>query len=180
MVELEQRGAASLTELNRLFTAWVETVYHHAIHSETGEAPIDRFLAGGAPVLPTPQALREAFLWSERRLVTKTATVSLHGSVFEVDAQLVGQRVELVFDPFDLNQIEVRYQDRGMGMAVPHHIGRHSRHPLARPEAQTSRVPTTGIDYLGLVAARHAAATHRQIPYADLADLSTTNSEQKP
>src|SRR5262249_41640097 len=27
-----------LLELNRLFTAWVETVYHRQIHSETGQA----------------------------------------------------------------------------------------------------------------------------------------------
>src|ERR671928_48266 len=31
---------ADLAELNRLFTAWVETVYHTTIHSETGTAPL--------------------------------------------------------------------------------------------------------------------------------------------
>ena len=134
LVEIEQRGCASITELNRLFVAWVETVYHRTVNAETSAAPIDRFLAGGAPSQPTPAALHEAFLWSERRHVTRIATVSLHGSVFEVDAALVGQTVELVFDPFDLARIEIRYQGRSMGMAVSHHIGRHSRHPLARLE----------------------------------------------
>ena len=38
-------------------------------------------------------------LWSEYRTVTKTATVSLHGNTFEVDAALIGRRVELVFSP---------------------------------------------------------------------------------
>ena len=31
--------AAALLELNRLFTAWVETEYHRRTHSETGQAP---------------------------------------------------------------------------------------------------------------------------------------------
>ena len=35
-----------LGELNRLFTAWVETVYHRRAHSETGQPPLQRWLAG--------------------------------------------------------------------------------------------------------------------------------------
>ena len=41
--------AAALLELNALFTAWVETVYHHRVHSETGQTPagpLGRWLAG--------------------------------------------------------------------------------------------------------------------------------------
>ena len=29
-----------LAELNRLFAAWVETVYHRTVHSETGQTPL--------------------------------------------------------------------------------------------------------------------------------------------
>ena len=38
--------AAALLELNGLFTAWVETVYHHQVHSETGQTPLARWNAG--------------------------------------------------------------------------------------------------------------------------------------
>jgi len=75
--------------------------------SETGQAPLDRFTTGEAPKLPDAGQLREAFLWTEERTVTKTATVSMFSNVYEVDATLVGQRVELVFDPFDLINIDV-------------------------------------------------------------------------
>ncbi len=166
LVEIALRGAAELAELNRLFTAWVETVYHRAVHSETGETPLERFLAGGAPTLPSPQALHEAFLWSAWRRVTKTATVSLFDNLFEVDAALVGHKVELVFNPFDLTDIEIRFEGRPMGRAVPHRIGRHVRHPAARPE-ELPPPPSTGID-LALVAARYEEATRRQIAYAAL------------
>lgn len=166
LVEIEAKPPDDLGELNRLFAAWVETVYHRRIHTETGETPLDRLDAAGPPALPTPAALHEAFLWSETRSVTKVATVSLHGNVFEVDAALVGSRVEVVFDPFDLDSVEIRFQGRSMGKGVPVSIGRHS-HPMARPEAAPTPAPT-GIDYLGLVASRHEAELARSINYAQL------------
>ena len=164
LVEVEARLPADIAELNRLFSAWVETVYHRRIHSETGQAPIERLLTGAPPVLPTPGALHEAFLWSEVRTVTKSATVSLHSNTFEVDAALVGSRVEVVFDPFDLTTVEIRFQGRSMGQGLPVSIGRHS-HPQARPEAAPAPAPT-GIDYLGLLAERREAELAGSINYA--------------
>ena len=172
LVEVEARGVADLVEMNRLFAAWVETAYHRRAHSETGATPLERFVAGGPFVIPTPAQLHEAFLWSEKRTVTKTATVSLHGNTFEVDAALVGRRVECVFDPFDLTSIEVRYQGRAMGPGIAQVIGRHS-HPMARPEAAPPP-PTTGIDYLALLADRHAAELAEHSPPIDYSGLVET------
>lgn len=167
LVEIEANPPGDLTELNRRFSAWVETIYHRRRHSETNEAPIERLLKGGPPALPSPAALHEAFLWSETRTVTKTATLSLHGNVFEVDAALVGAKVEVVFDPFDLESVEIRFQGRPMGKGVPFRIGRHS-HPQARPETPPAPAPT-GIDYLGLLADRRDAELAEAINYAELA-----------
>jgi putative transposase len=166
LVEIEANPPSDLDELNRLFSAWVETVYHRRVHSETGETPIGRLLAGGPPALPSPEQLHEAFLWSETRMVTKVATVSLHGNVYEVDAALVGSKVEVVFDPFDLSEVEIRFNSRSMGAGIPVVTRRHS-HPQARPEAAPAPSPT-GIDYLGLVASRHEAELARAINYAEL------------
>lgn len=168
LVEAEARGVVDLAELNRLFAAWVETVYHRRVHTETRQAPLERLGAGPAPVLPTPEALHEAFLWSETRTVTKVATVSLHGNTFEVDAALVGRRVEVVFDPFAMDSVQIRFQGRPMGAGVAHTITRHS-HPKARPDTSAAASPGSGIDYLGLVAARHEAELARAIDYAQLA-----------
>lgn len=169
LIELAVPGAAEkvtdLAALNELFAAWVERVYHQRVHSETGQAPIERFTAGQAPALPTPAQLREAFLWSEHRAVTKTATVSLHGNTYEVDAALVGRRVELVFDPFDLTDIHVRYAGRDMGAAVAHQVGRHV-HPAATAPTAAEPAPVTGIDYLALVRDRHTTALAQRVNYA--------------
>jgi len=145
-------------------TAWIETEYHRRVHGETGQSPLDRWEGGWTrlgrtPAMPTAADLTEAFLWSEYRTVTKTATVSLHGNTFQVDAALVGRKVELVFSPFDLETVEVRYQNKSHGKALPHNITRHV-HPKARPEIpEPPTPPPTGIDYLDLTERTH----HQQV-----------------
>lgn len=162
LVELEARGGAKdLEELNELFGAWLEGVYHRSPHSETGQTPLERRLAGRQLRRPLPAELHDAFLWSETRLVAKTASVGLFGNHYEVDPALVGVRVQLLFDPFDLTTIEVRYQGRAMGLAVPRQIDRHV-HPAAR---QTPAPPpkASGIDYLALVRDRLVAGERSRL-----------------
>ena len=164
----------SLAELNSLFTAWVEQVYHQRVHTETGQAPLARFLAAGSPA-PTPAALLgEAFRWGEWRTVTKTATVSLQGNLYEVDAALAGSKVELVFDPFDLTDIDVRHHARPVGKAVPFRIGRHV-HPKAVTDTPPAPVPT-GIDYLRLIQTRHTRALGQRLHYAQLGEPAPPDS----
>jgi putative transposase len=180
LVELTPEALAHVTDarrLNELFAAWVETIYHARVHSETHQAPLERVLAPGPPALPDPARLHEAFLWAERRTVTKTATVSLHGNLYEVDAALVGRRVELVFDPFDLSDITVRFQGRHMGAAVAHRIGVHV-HPAARGADDQQPAPApTGIDYLALVHAQHTAHLERRVAFADLPTATTNETK---
>jgi putative transposase len=161
--QLTERGlspAAGLLELNALFTAWVGSVYHHEVHSETGQTPLARWNdgwagAGHGPAMASTQALTEAFLWSQLRTVTKTATVSLHGNTYQVEAALAGRKAELVFSPYNLDVIQVRHGGRSYGHAVPHVITRHA-HPKARPETpEPVPIPSPGIAYLQLVADTH-------------------------
>jgi len=155
----------------------VETVYHRAVHSEIGQPPIERWLGSIPKPLPLPSTadLREAFLWSEFRTVTKTVTISLHGNSYGVDPSLAGMRIELVFDPFDLTDIEVRALGKTVGKAVPHHVGRHA-HPKASPETPAEPAPSTGIDYLKILDETHAANTANGINYSSLMDDSRGQS----
>jgi putative transposase len=75
--------------------------------------------------------------------------------------------VQLLFDPFDLTEIEVRYQGRPMGKAIPQRISRHT-HPQARQLTELPAKPS-GIDYLALVAARVARDEGARITYVNLA-----------
>jgi putative transposase len=180
------RQVTDLAEMNRLFTAWVETVYHRRVHSETAAAPLERWLAGGPYPVPAPADLAEAFRWSEHRTVSKTSLVSLHGNRYQVDPSLVGRKVELVFDPFDLTFLRVRVDGADAGTALPFQINRHS-HPKAKPEVPAEPPkPTTGIDYLGLIDNLHTAELAEKVNYAALGwnppeppplDLDTTDAD---
>ena len=73
--ELTAQGisqAAALLDLNRLFTGWVETVYHPRVHTETEHTPLARWAAGWErtgrrPQVPGADDVAEAFRWAEFR-----------------------------------------------------------------------------------------------------------------
>ena len=92
---------------------------------------MDRWLAGAPFPTPSPEQLREAFLWAEHRLVRKDATIKLFGGVYETDPVLAGRSVECVFDPFDLTVVEVRWNGKPYGRA-------------GRPAADPPPLPSQG------------------------------------
>jgi putative transposase len=175
-------GVADLAEMNRLFQAWTETVYHRTVHSETGEAPLARW-AKATPAeraVPDPAALHEAFLWSERRKADKTALVKMHGNAYQIDAWLAGRMVELVFSPFDLDHAEVRLEGKPAGTAVPFTIRRH-RHPKVRTSDDLPRTEPepTGIDFLGTLSDGHDAALKDRVSYRFLREGPAAGQEEK-
>jgi putative transposase len=172
-------ACSSLADLNRLFTAWLHQRYHRAVHSETGQAPAQRYHRGDAPPAPrpSPELLRRAFLWREQRTVSAFATVSLHGNRYEVDAGLPGHKVDLLFNPFDMTCVEVEYHGRPMGQAVPHQVKRHA-HPDVKPQAPAP-VEATGIDYLRLMEAAHQADVGQVINFLALDDPTTGEAPDK-
>jgi putative transposase len=175
--EATHTGIESLEALNDLFTAWAAAVANRRIHAETGQAPIERFEAGGPHRQADPDRLREAFRWSVTRKVTRTATVPLEGNHYAVDPSLVGRRVELRYHPEDLTRIDIFYEGKQAGVATPFVIGRHSHRSV--PQAARPEPTLTGIDYLNLVAAAHeeAAGTGAKIDFSQLAMFELPDEE---
>lgn len=165
-VEIDLVGVDRLEALNRYWAAWVEQVYHRRIHRGTGQTPLERWMAGPSSLRPAPDpaGLREAFLWSLQRTVTTTATVPLHGNVYEVDPTLVGRRVELRYDPTDLGSIAVWHNDRPVGTALPARLRTHVDPKLRNANSAQPR-PPTGIAYLDALVADHAAELRGGISY---------------
>lgn len=166
LVEVEVEGVATLAELNKSFIAWLEVDYHQRTHSETKQTPLERFCDSFVPHVPDPKTLYEAFLWEEERTVAKTATVSINKNRYEVDAHLVGRKVSLRFDPFDLSSIEVFFRGESFGQAKPHVLRSHT-HTAAKKPVEEDR-PKTGIDYLACLRDEHEASLYRQISYSEI------------
>ena len=149
------------------------------MHAETGQAPIDRFTAGG-PHRQAPDAvLADAFRWSVTRRVTRVATVPLEGNSYSVDPALTGRRIELRFDPENMARIDVFLDGKPAGAAVPFIIGRHVHKAVAPPQVPPGE--RTGIDYLGLVAAAHEdeAGAGAKIEFTALAALGGAQPGQE-
>jgi len=168
LLEAEAQRIASFQELNDRFLAWAEQVCNLREHAETGEVPLMRFFLGGPTREVEPSLLREAFRSAVLRRVSRTASVSFAGQRYAVDPALVGRRVELRFDPNDLTRLDVYWEGRPFGSAIPFVIGRHVQHQVL-PRAPVSTPPVvTGVDYLGLVLAAHEEQTLGKIAFRDL------------
>lgn len=92
----------SLEALNRRLWAWVEAEYHHSPHRGLdGHTPLDRWAMSEQPprLLDPKLDLDALFLFEAKRRVQRDHTVSLNGTLFELDAALVNQTVSLRYDP---------------------------------------------------------------------------------
>jgi putative transposase len=121
---LSAHDTASLEALNRRLWAWVEGEYHLTPHRGLDEqTPLDRWAMGAEHVrLPDPSVDLDAlFLFEAKRRVQQDRTVSLNGTLFEVDAALVGQSVILRYDPSvpAKRGIEVWHDGRFIARATP-------------------------------------------------------------
>lgn len=69
MAMLEGVADLTLAALNEATQAWCEYEYNRAVHSETAEAPLTRYLAGPEVLRPSPdsEALRQAFTRTDKR-----------------------------------------------------------------------------------------------------------------
>ena len=156
---------ADLDLLNRSFWAWLERIYHARVHGETGQTPLDRFLAGAEHVRSAdPEALRLAFQWRTKRRVTRQATLSLQGNLYSVDPAWSGQAIELRYDPFDLSQMEVYREGVRLGTARLT-ITKRQRHLAVEhlvPESRPTAAPAQ-IDFLKTLREEHDHTLRQQL-----------------
>jgi putative transposase len=99
----------------------------------------------------------------------------MHGNTYEVDPELAGRQVDLIFDPLELTEVQVRLDGRGRGMAVARVIKRHV-HPRAQPAPEKPVAPT-GIDYLGLIQKRRERELQQRIDYRNLPTTGDENND---
>ena len=88
----------TLEELNEAFSLWLKDDYHHKLHSGIEERPIDRYNASVGRVLIrrlSREELDEIFLIRHERVVNHDATISFKGSLYEVPAAYIRQRIEI-------------------------------------------------------------------------------------
>lgn len=145
LARVDVQRVEDLEHFNRLLFAWIEGEYHVTVHRGLdGEAPLDRWikLSEGIRALPRELDLEEIFLEETTRRVAKDGTLTLGGKVFEAGPALIGQRVTVYFDPFDLRRVTVKDREGKKLQAFPVDLfgnRRVRRNP--EPERQKTEPP---------------------------------------
>jgi len=120
-LRLPGQAAANLEELNAKLSLWLQSVYHAPVHSSTGMSPAERYQRGAHLVkaLDPHLDLDQLFYHQLTRTVRRDGTVRLGNQLYEVDLSLRTLAVQLHFDPFKLDRIEVFYRGNAFGLAKP-------------------------------------------------------------
>lgn len=118
-LRLPGQAVSTLEELNARFSSWLQEVYHVRVHSMTLQAPQDRFAQATASLrlLDPHLDVDRLFFTRLERSVRNDGTVRIDSTFYEVDLALRNLKIELHFDPWLLNRIEVRYRGQDFGLA---------------------------------------------------------------
>jgi len=118
-LRLPGQAASSLQELNAKFSLWLQTVYHARVHSSTQMTPTERYQRGAHLVkaLDPHLDLDRLFDHELTRTVRRDGTVRLDNRLYEVDLSLRALSVQLRFDPYQLDRVEVFYHGTSFGLA---------------------------------------------------------------
>jgi transposase InsO family protein len=164
--ELARRGARDLNEVNALFWAWLDEVYHERRHEEIRLPPVVR-RSGFVPKFPPLDILAELFLVKVRRTVNrKLSRVEVDGAAFQVDPSLRGKLVQVHYDPHDLSSVVIYFDGRRIERA-PRAVANVAPRTPPPPESQPS-----GFDYLGKVLVDHERRRTREARAIAFADMS--------
>lgn len=155
MAMLEGEPKLTLELLNRATQAWVEQEYHRGVHGETGQTPLDRWLAGptvGRPCLSSDD-LRRAFRMEVTRKQRKTdGTLTVCGVRYEIpSAYRTLLRPTVRVARWDLSSIDLVDPRRGIHLCTLYPLDkernadRRRRSLVEISEAPEDRAPEAGI-----------------------------------
>ena len=132
--EADLEKPQTLEQLNGLFRAWLSEGYNHREHSSlAGKTPAQAFAQDAKSLrFPSPEALREAFLWEKTAKVDKAGCISLHGLRYDVGTEYIRKRILVRYDPFDLSVVEVWHDGEKRKLASPLIIGEYN-HNVKKP-----------------------------------------------
>lgn len=153
----------SLADLTAKHWAWLGVEYHARIHETTQRAPREHFLAEAQELRPIARGtnIDDVFLHRETRRVRNDGTVRWKGGFLEVRPELMGEYVELRFDPSDPDARPRVFRDRKfLCDTVPldrlANMHRRRRRIAGDPDPLADK---THLDPLGLIEDEHYRRT---------------------
>ena len=151
---LEGEASLTLEQLNLATQAWITQEYHRTVHSELGQTPLERFLAGPsvARECPGSEALRDAFRIEVKRKQRRSdGTVSLDGQRFEIPSRYRGlEYVHLRYARWDFSRVDLIDARTGQVLSPVRPLDKAANADALRRRvdpgtSDTSAMPATGI-----------------------------------
>ncbi|MED4403970.1 DDE-type integrase/transposase/recombinase [Metabacillus fastidiosus] len=102
-----------LNRLNDLFQVWLEECYQLKTHAglEDGKSPLEAFRGDAKPLrFADMRLIADAFLHAETRKVDKSGCISFQDQKYEVGLAFIGCKVDVVYNPADLEELRIEYE----------------------------------------------------------------------
>jgi len=169
---------ASLKKLNTIdgynhyLKVWLQECYHSKMHGSLMDTPENAYKTSKTPLrFVSSEIIADAFLHSETRKVDKTGCISFQSKLYEVGLSMIGQTVDIVYDPADTQILTVEHKPTGYSgqahiLVVGPYAGKRPRLPktmLSEP-AKTSRL----LDVKEKKYRQYQNAVRRAIRYSDI------------
>lgn len=126
--EMSLEKNITLEILNKKYKPWLEEGYTHSEHKSLGNKTPSMVFNSDTRKLKfvTPEACRDAFLWEEQRTVDKTGCFQLHGILYEAGIKYIRKKVNVIYDPFDRQEVEIWFEGIKQKISSPLKIGEYN------------------------------------------------------
>lgn len=136
----------TMDELNMHLENWLNEYYHKNPHTSLGGiSPHTAYVMDPRPLqFVEAEAMRDAFLHTEKRHADNTGCVSFHGKAFEAGMKFANHDVEIVYDPAYLDEIEVRMKGVDSVIARPQVIAPfcdYEQNPVSEGDQEEQTTP---------------------------------------
>lgn len=110
-----------LDKLNQRFWRWLEMDYHRKEHSSLRMTPLDKYLSQSSSIktIDNPKELEFIFMKQETRKVYHDSTLSLYATLYEAPPQFIGKKIDLRFNPDDMENVYICEDGRIVDQAKP-------------------------------------------------------------
>ena len=148
LAEAKLKKLTTLDSYNYYLKVWLQECYHSRVHASLKDTPENAYKTSKAPLRFVDQdIIADAFLQCETRKVDKSGCVRLENRLYDVGIPLIGQKVDVLFDPADIQTVTVEHRSTGYvkrvsELVIGPHAGKRPKLPdtLLPIPCETSRM----------------------------------------
>ena len=113
VAEVKLKKPQSAAEVEHYLNIWMQELYQHKPHSALGGRTPDQAFKENGRVLrhASVDDLNFAFKMTEKRLVDKTGCISFRNIPWEAGQDLIGMRVDVVYNAGNPDELEIHHPD---------------------------------------------------------------------